>query len=98
MPSRRKEHSRTDRRLTEQRNPASKKLSRMSALEIVRLMNREDRKVAVAVARELPAIARAVDAIVAALRRGGRLMYVGAGSSGRLGILDAAECAPTFGT
>jgi len=98
MPSRRKEHSRTDRRLTEKRNPASKKLSRMSALEIVRLMNREDRKVAVAVARELPAIARAVDAIVAALRRGGRLMYVGAGSSGRLGILDAAECAPTFGT
>ena len=70
----------------------------MSALEIVRLMNREDRKVAVAVGRELPAIARAVDAIVDAIRNGGRLIYVGAGSSGRMAVLDAAECPPTFGT
>ncbi len=66
-------------------------------MEIVRLMNREDRKVAAAVGRELPAIARAVDAIVAALRGGGRLIYVGAGSSGRMAVLDAAEVPPTFG-
>jgi len=84
-------------RLTEQRNPRSKNIDRMSSLEIVRLMNREDRKVAAAVKREVPAIARAVDAIVRALRNGGRLIYVGAGSSGRLAILDAAECQPTFG-
>jgi len=62
------------------------------------LMNREDRKVAVAVGREIPAIARAVDAIVSGIRKGGRLIYVGAGSSGRMGVLDAAECPPTFGT
>jgi N-acetylmuramic acid 6-phosphate etherase len=87
-----------DRRRTEQRNPASKNLDRMTAREIVRLMNREDGKVAAAVGRELPAIARAVDAIVDAIRKGGRLIYVGAGSSGRMGVLDAAECPPTFGT
>ena len=61
-------------------------------------MNREDRKVALAVGRENPAIARAVDAIVAGIRNGGRLIYVGAGSSGRMAVLDAAECQPTFGT
>jgi N-acetylmuramic acid 6-phosphate etherase len=70
----------------------------MTAREIVRLMNREDRKVATAVGRELPAIARAVDAIVSGIQKGGRLIYVGAGSSGRVGVLDAAECPPTFGT
>jgi N-acetylmuramic acid 6-phosphate etherase len=69
----------------------------MTAAEIVRLMNREDRRVARAVGRELPAIARAVDAIVRGMRAGGRLIYVGAGSSGRMAVLDAAECAPTFG-
>jgi N-acetylmuramic acid 6-phosphate etherase len=69
----------------------------MTTAEIVRLMNREDRKVAEVVGRELPAIARAVDAIVAAIREGGRLFYVGAGSSGRMAVLDAAECPPTFG-
>jgi N-acetylmuramic acid 6-phosphate etherase len=67
-------------------------------MEMVRLMNREDRTVAVAVGRELPAISRAVDAIVSGIRKGGRLIYVGAGSSGRMGVLDAAECPPTFGT
>jgi len=87
-----------ERRRTEQRNAASKKLDRMSAMQIVRLMNREDRKVAVAVGREFPAIARAVDAIVEAVRGGGRLIYVGAGSSGRMAVQDAAECPPTFGT
>jgi N-acetylmuramic acid 6-phosphate etherase len=70
----------------------------MSAQDIVRLMNREDRKAAAAVGRQLPAIARAVDAIVKAIRNGGRLIYVGAGSSGRMAVLDAAECPPTFGT
>src|SRR4029077_4063145 len=87
----------TEHRLTEKRNPASRNLDRMSAATIVRLMNREDHKVAVAVGRELPAIARAVDAIVDAIRKGGRLIYVGAGSSGRMAVLDAAECPPTFG-
>jgi N-acetylmuramic acid 6-phosphate etherase len=98
MPSHPKERQRTDRRPTEQRNAASRNLDRMTAMEIVRLMNREDRKVAVAVGREIPAIARAVDAIVSGIRKGGRLIYVGAGSSGRMGVLDAAECPPTFGT
>jgi N-acetylmuramic acid 6-phosphate etherase len=88
----------TDQRLTEQRNAASRNLDRMTAREIVRLMNREDRKVAAAVGRELTAIARAVDAMVSGIRKGGRLIYVGAGSSGRMGVLDAAECPPTFGT
>jgi len=69
----------------------------MTGAEIVRLMNREERKVAAAVGRELPGIARAVDAIVEAMRAGGRLIYVGAGSSGRMAVLDAAECPPTFG-
>lgn len=82
---------------TEHRHPASRNLDRMTASAIVQLMNREDRKVAIAVGKELPAIARAVDAIVQAIHSGGRLIYVGAGSSGRLAILDAAECPPTFG-
>jgi N-acetylmuramic acid 6-phosphate etherase len=69
----------------------------MTAGEIVRLMNREDRRVTAAVGREIPAIARAADAIVNGIRKGGRLIYVGAGSSGRMGVLDAAECPPTFG-
>src|SRR5712664_2734011 len=93
MPSHPKE-----RRRTEQRNPASKNLDRMTAQEIVRLMNREDRKVAAAVGREWPAIGRAVDAIVDGIRKGGRLIFVGAGTSGRMGVRDAAECPPTFGT
>ena len=87
-----------ERRLTELRNPASRNLDRMTALQIVRLMNREDRKVAAAVGRELPAIARAVDAIVPRMQTGGRLIYVGAGSSGRIAVVDASECPPTFGT
>jgi N-acetylmuramic acid 6-phosphate etherase len=84
--------------MTERRNPMSKNLDRLSAREIVALMNREDRNIARSVAHELPAITRAVEAIVTAIRSGGRLLYVGAGTSGRLGVLDAAECAPTFGT
>jgi N-acetylmuramic acid 6-phosphate etherase len=98
MTSQAKERRRGELRSTEHPNPDSKNLDRMTAVEIVRLMNGEDRKVAAAVGRELPAIARAVDAIVRGLRKGGRLIYVGAGSSGRMGVLDAAECPPTFGT
>ncbi|MGB9465094.1 MAG: N-acetylmuramic acid 6-phosphate etherase [Candidatus Acidiferrum sp.] len=92
MPSQRNEKRRTEQRLA-----ASKNLDRMTAVEILRLMNREDRKVAAAVGREVPAIARAVDAILRGMRAGGRLIYVGAGSSGRMAVLDAAECPPTFG-
>jgi N-acetylmuramic acid 6-phosphate etherase len=84
-------------RLTEQRNPASRNFDRMNSLEMIRLMNREDHKVATAVAREIPAIVRAVDEIVRRLKNGGRLIYVGAGTSGRLAVLDASECPPTFG-
>jgi N-acetylmuramic acid 6-phosphate etherase len=83
---------------TEQRNPRSSGLDLKTTRDIVRVLNREDARVSAAIARELPAIARAIDVIVAALRRGGRLIYVGAGTSGRLAALDAAECPPTFGT
>jgi N-acetylmuramic acid 6-phosphate etherase len=86
-----------ERRRTELRNPASRGLDRLSTAAILRLMNREDRRVPLAVQRELPAIARAVESIVAGIRKGGRLLYVGAGTSGRLAVLDAAECPPTFG-
>ena len=82
---------------TEGRNPRTRGLDRKSTREILRIINREDAKVAHAVAREIPAIARAADAIATALRRGGRLFYVGAGTSGRLGVLDASEIPPTFG-
>jgi N-acetylmuramic acid 6-phosphate etherase len=98
VPPRSGRPARFEERLTERRNPASTNLDRLSSAEIIRLMNREDRKTASAVAMEIPAIARAVDAIVDGIQKGGRLFYVGAGSSGRLGIMDAAECAPTFGT
>jgi len=82
--------------LTEQQNPASAGIDALPVEEALRIINAEDRKVAEAVEREIPAIARAVDAIVAALERGGRLFYLGAGTSGRLGVLDASECPPTF--
>jgi len=98
MPPSRKTHNQIDRRLTEQRNKTSRNLDHMTAIQLVRLMNREDRKVAAAVGRELPSIARAVEAIESRMRNGGRLIYVGAGSSGRIGVLDASECPPTFGT
>jgi N-acetylmuramic acid 6-phosphate etherase len=82
--------------LTEQVNPASEGIDALGSDEILRLINAEDRRVAEVVAAEIPKIAPAVDAVVAALRAGGRLFYIGAGSSGRLGVLDAAECPPTF--
>ncbi len=82
---------------TEQPNRRSRGLDRKSTLALLRLLNREDRRVPAAVARAIPAIARAVDAIVHTFESGGRLIYAGAGTSGRLGALDAAECPPTFG-
>ena len=83
---------------TEQVNPASSGLDRFSAAEIAALMNAEDARVVAAVREVLPAIGRAIDAIADHLQGGGRLVYVGAGSSGRLGVLDASECPPTFNT
>jgi N-acetylmuramic acid 6-phosphate etherase len=83
---------------TERSNPRSRNLDRLSPTAIARLMNRADVGAVRATARAAPAIARAVDLIVASLSRGGRLIFVGAGTSGRLGVLEAAECPPTFGT
>ena len=85
-------------RLTEERNPASRDIDLLPTLQVLRILNAEDAKVAVAVRRELPTIVHAVDAIAVRLKQGGRLIYVGAGTSGRLGVLDAAECPPTFNT
>lgn len=82
---------------TERRNPRSRNLDLKSTREILRVINREDTQVATAVRREIPRIARAVDEIAARLRDGGRLFYIGAGTSGRLGVLDASEVPPTFG-
>lgn len=82
---------------TETRNSASFNLDRMSSLEIVTLMNDEDSKIASAVRTQLPKIARAADLCVSALENGGRIVYMGAGTSGRLAAIDAAECPPTFG-
>ena len=81
---------------TESRNPASERIDSLSALEIVRLMNAEDATVVEAVGREAENIARAIEIVAARLAAGGRLVYIGAGTSGRLGMLDAAECPPTF--
>ena len=83
---------------TEQANPASAAVDTLSVLEIVTLMNAEDRRVPAAVGSQLPVIAAAVEVITRSLQAGGRLFYVGAGTSGRLGTLDAAECPPTFNT
>lgn len=83
--------------ITEQRNPNSMHVDSLSALEIVQLMNEEDKQVPLAIEKCLPQIAQAVECIVAAFQQGGRLVYIGAGTSGRLGVLDASECPPTFG-
>ena len=87
-----------DRLRTEQPNHAALDLDRKSALDIAHLINAEDATVALAVTRALPQIARAIDQVAAALRQGGRLIYVGAGTSGRIAALDAVECPPTFNT
>jgi N-acetylmuramic acid 6-phosphate etherase len=81
---------------TEARNPATANIDRLSTLDILRLFNEEDAKVAAAVAAVLPETARAIDAIAQRFHQGGRLFYIGAGTSGRLGVLDASECPPTF--
>jgi len=83
--------------ITEQRNPNSMHVDSLSALEIVQLMNQEDKQVPLAIEKCLPQIAQAVECVVAAFQQGGRLVYIGAGTSGRLGVLDASECPPTFG-
>ena len=83
--------------ITEQRNPNSMNVDCLSALEIVQLMNEEDKQVPLAIEKCLSQIAQAVECIVAAFQQGGRLVYIGAGTSGRLGVLDASECPPTFG-
>lgn len=82
---------------TEQVNPNTTEIDSLPTLEALRVINNEDKKVAEAVEKVLPAIARAVDAVVERLERGGRLFYIGTGTSGRLGVLDASECPPTFG-
>jgi N-acetylmuramic acid 6-phosphate etherase len=82
---------------TESRNKASLNLDALDPLQIVKLINREDQKVALAVSKVLPQIAKAVEIVTGSFRKGGRLIYAGAGTSGRLGVLDAAECPPTFG-
>jgi N-acetylmuramic acid 6-phosphate etherase len=84
--------------LTEQRNPRSMDLDERSTEGILRLINSEDKLVPLAVEREIPYIARAVELVVDSLKKGGRLLYFGAGTSGRLGVVDASECPPTFGT
>ena len=83
--------------ITEQRNPNSMHVDSLSALEIVQLMNEEDKQVPLAIEKCLPQIAQAGERIVAVFQQGGRLVYIGAGTSGRLGVLDASECPPTFG-
>ena len=82
--------------LTEQPNPASTGIDSLPTCEALRIINAEDQKVALAVEKEIPSIARAVDAAVAVLERGGRMFYIGAGTSGRLGVLDASEIPPTY--
>lgn len=82
---------------TEKRNAATMDLDQMTALEIATVMNQEDRKVPLAIEKALPQIARTIEAVEKAFRQGGRLFYIGAGTSGRLGVLDASECPPTFG-
>ncbi|MCU5668772.1 N-acetylmuramic acid 6-phosphate etherase [Bacillus cereus] len=83
---------------TETRNEKTMNLDEMSTIELLKVMNEEDAKVADSVKHELPQIAKAVGAIIEAKRKGGRLIYIGAGTSGRIGLLDAVECPPTFGT
>jgi N-acetylmuramic acid 6-phosphate etherase len=84
--------------ITESRNPDTFDIDIMNTEEIVRLINKEDRKIVPAVEKEIPYITKAVDLITNAFKKGGRLIYIGAGTSGRLGVLDASECPPTFGT
>jgi N-acetylmuramic acid 6-phosphate etherase len=85
-----------ERLLTEQPHPAATRLDQLATGDLIRLMNEADAEIAAAVAREIPQIARAIDAVAEVLKNGGSLVYIGAGTSGRLGVLDASECPPTF--
>jgi N-acetylmuramic acid 6-phosphate etherase len=98
MAQTRELHDALARLMTEQRNPDSMDLDRLPVEAALRLINAQDKLVPLAVEREIPYIAEAVDLIVHALKNGGRLLYFGAGTSGRLGVVDASECPPTFGT
>lgn len=84
--------------VTESRNPASEHIDQVSTLEMLKIINNEDKKVPLSIEKILPNIAQVVDKVAEAFQKGGRLIYCGAGTSGRLGILDASECPPTFGT
>lgn len=86
-----------DKLMTEQQNPDTMSIDRMNSFEIVKAINNEDKKIALAVEKELASIAELVDACAERLSKGGRILYTGAGTSGRLGILDASECPPTYG-
>ena len=86
-----------DKLTTESRNLNTSNIDKVSTLEMVKIINNEDKKVAEAVEKEIPKIAQAIDYIVERIKKGGRLIYIGAGTSGRLGILDASECPPTYG-
>jgi N-acetylmuramic acid 6-phosphate etherase len=98
MTSTRALHDSLAKLLTEQRNPVSQDMDTLPTVAVLRVINDQDKLVPLAVEREIPYIAEAVDLIVHALRNGGRLLYFGAGTSGRLGVVDASECPPTFGT
>ncbi|KUJ90332.1 MAG: glucokinase regulatory-like protein [Thermoanaerobacter thermocopriae] len=87
-----------DELITEGRNPETMDIDRLDTIEMLKKINNEDKKVAVAVEKVIPSIAKAVDSIAEKMKKGGRLIYIGAGTSGRIGILDASECPPTFGT
>ncbi len=84
--------------VTESRNPASEQIDTLPTLDMLKVINQQDQLVALAVAQTLPQVAQAVEAIATAFAQGGRLIYMGAGTSGRLGILDASECPPTYGS
>ena len=86
-----------DKLTTESRNLNTSNIDKVSTLEMVKIINNEDKKVAEAVEKEIPKIAQAIDYVVERIKKGGRLIYIGAGTSGRLGILDASECPPTYG-
>ncbi|KUK08907.1 MAG: N-acetylmuramic acid 6-phosphate etherase [Caldanaerobacter subterraneus] len=83
--------------ITEGRNPNTMDIDRLSTVDMLKKINEEDKKVPLAVEKVIPSIAEAIDRIVPRMKKGGRLIYVGAGTSGRIGILDASECPPTFG-
>lgn len=84
--------------ITEKRNESSENIDRVSTIEMVRIINEQDALVAAAVEKELPSVAKAIDAVYDRVMKGGRLVYCGAGTSGRLGVLDASECWPTYGS